>query len=316
MQDEILKLTEVATEWHFGNQEKRQWAQIQSTSNLQADMVTSLDPILIAAILGKHSMRTSGKRPPPLAIANPQRLSADQSETLRALFQGACESSKPMYRLEDYQSAMVDCAQRMSSHLQDWEMISGKEEPLARQTLIWLLNAYGVLVQPWSGVTIGIRSIGGHKQFGLVANRDLVANQYLQELLGMVPCDIGTIPFTDLSVITPHPYTLETFQPGERRPYFGPMRFANHHCTRDNAMWCAVQDTWAFVLYITKDIKKGEEILVNYGEDYWEGELPLENTNQQTRGEDGKREKKRLRQKDRRANKKAILAVERASRTT
>ncbi len=72
---------------------------------------------------------------------------------------------------------------------------------------------------------------------------------------------------------------------------------------------------------------------MDYGKDYWEGDClcdhcvpsvvpprdpspaPLENTNQQIREEDDKREKRRLKQRERRANKKARLAVERASRT-
>lgn len=56
-------------------------------------------------------------------------------------------------------------------------------------------------------MTLGVGSIGGHKQFSLVANCDLVAEQYLQELLGMV-----TVVIQDRVMITDSPAWMKKIQ--------------------------------------------------------------------------------------------------------
>lgn len=67
---------------------------------------------------------------------------------------------------------------------------------------------------------------GQKTELGVKASRSFGKGEYIYELVGHIPID-SLAEHTELSVIEPHVDQGEVL---ERRVFFGPIRFINHHC--------------------------------------------------------------------------------------
>ncbi|KAJ7621520.1 hypothetical protein DFH06DRAFT_1232784 [Mycena polygramma] len=144
--------------------------------------------------------------------------------------------------------------------------------------VLWSLRAYCILLAPWSTVQLRIvtlRTTQGHG-FGIVAATELQKGEYIYELCGSF----------DLSVTTSRTHNTP-------HVLFGPLRLVNHRC-KPNAEFIAVNGSRMMIAAATRKICVGEEIVVDYGANFFEdvcpcndcqGHLPVK-----PKGESGRRE--------------------------
>ncbi|KAF6744046.1 hypothetical protein DFP72DRAFT_1079097 [Ephemerocybe angulata] len=140
----------------------------------------------------------------------------------------------------------------------------GKEK---HDLLEWCISAYSMLVIPSSSTRLRTLDLGGQKGFGVCARTPIPYNTTLHELLGMMPADNNT-PHSGLSAITPSPSQDQPVN--SERVLFGPLRLINHRCRTHNIAYMAIAETSAFVAYALRDIPAGEELTVNYGDNWFE----------------------------------------------
>lgn len=121
----------------------------------------------------------------------------------------------------------------------------------------------------------------GMTQLGVKARRFIKHGSTIPELYGTMANDIDHNR-TKLSEITKYPTNTG---PDGVRLLAGPMRLGNHHC-RPNCevrscypefsscsqmpQWIALDNTAGFVVQALQDIEEGQEIVFNYGADYFE----------------------------------------------
>ncbi|KAJ7684906.1 hypothetical protein DFH06DRAFT_1118561 [Mycena polygramma] len=126
----------------------------------------------------------------------------------------------------------------------------------AEPAALWCLNAYTVLLAPWSPVQLRVKCMGclHTKGFTICAARDLAENEFIYELAGLMSIDLAdNTEHTDLS-------TVAFPEDGTRRLLFGPICLLNHHCE-------ANAET-------NHRVSKGEELSINYGQGYWKDDEP------------------------------------------
>jgi hypothetical protein len=142
-----------------------------------------------------------------------------------------------------------------------------------------------------SAVALKVVELGGHRQLTVVTKRPLLEGELLYDLIGLMPTDSLT-PHSHLSEIFPH-----SSQPAKHqaRVLDGSIRFLNHSCHKFNAevsglifwrtdvnadaqlielQWIAIEGQLAFTVQTLKAISSGEEILVNYGKEYFDEQFP------------------------------------------
>ena len=113
-----------------------------------------------------------------------------------------------------------------------------------------------------------------------LASQPIPADTYLWELNAILSLDV--VPQGAISIMQAHP--SQNLAPGNRI-MAGSARIANHHCNSNasvrkfsylyfntNAILQLepIPDFPIFVVKTVRDIAQGEEITVNYGNDYWE----------------------------------------------
>ncbi|KAF8698407.1 hypothetical protein AX14_001133 [Amanita brunnescens Koide BX004] len=154
----------------------------------------------------------------------------------------------------------------------------------------WSLEAYLAIILPSSPLKMkkityrdanvvgkeGNDDTGRKYHFGLVAKCPLPSGVFIHQLIGLMASDAST-PHSRLSEIHPHPDNLG---PREPRILVGPGRLLNHCCSirgsknQPNVAWCALTDRHAYCVYTLKAIKEQEELLIDYGSDYFDGKCP------------------------------------------
>ncbi|KAJ7511052.1 hypothetical protein B0H11DRAFT_1899512 [Mycena galericulata] len=166
---------------------------------------------------------------------------------------------RPTPTLEQFERDTVELGRRIWKWGQNKLNLSGDKQ--GRKALLWALRAYLPLIAPWSAVHLKVVRMGRTRTpgFGIVAQRDIAAGEYLHELIALVTPNF-TARQSNLSQI----YCPKH---GTEHIFWGPLRMINHDC-RPN--WVEVEGSRAMVIAAVRPIRFGEELLADYGLDFWE----------------------------------------------
>ncbi|KAF6741027.1 hypothetical protein DFP72DRAFT_1085190 [Ephemerocybe angulata] len=136
--------------------------------------------------------------------------------------------------------------------------------------LEWCLSAYGVVVARDSAVRLGVARMGAssEKGFGIFARDAIPAGTTIWDAIGVMPGD-NRASHSDLSAI--RVAAGQNQSTGAERVLLGPLRMLNHRCRSFNAVFVYEEGTSAFFAQTTASVGAGEEVVVNYGSD-WFGE--------------------------------------------
>ncbi|KAJ7613359.1 hypothetical protein DFH06DRAFT_1307939 [Mycena polygramma] len=140
------------------------------------------------------------------------------------------------------------------------------------RALKWALQAYLVIIAPWSSVRLKVVRMGREDEpgFGLVASRHIDMGEYIYEAIGLYTIDFST----DHSFLS----TIDCPRHGTPHVFWGPIRLINHDC-RPNVEYIEVAGTRAMIVQALRPIQVGEELFVDYGRDFWEGPCPCRTCN-------------------------------------
>lgn len=76
-----------------------------------------------------------------------------------------------------------------------------------------------------------VSELAGGKQFKVVANRDLDANEFIFDAPGLLSMDASDgHEHSSLSQLRPHDDQISDSSEGASRLFIGPIRFVNHRC--------------------------------------------------------------------------------------
>jgi len=130
------------------------------------------------------------------------------------------------------------------------------------------MTAYSPLITPGSMVGLGVLGRENENpQLKITAKTTIPAGTVIPELVGRMANDEHVEGATqELSIISS--MSAQFWVKAVPRVLVGPARFINHSCD-PNAEFLAVKKTDAFIVYALRVIKKGEEITVHYGADWF-----------------------------------------------
>ncbi|KAJ7923721.1 hypothetical protein B0H13DRAFT_1864705 [Mycena leptocephala] len=152
----------------------------------------------------------------------------------------------------------------LTVELLNWgsDIMSLSDDDSGHEALLWALQVYRGLISPWSPVKLKVLSLGitAEPGFGVVARRAFSTGEYIFELIGLLTTDYVE-EHTALSTITcPRHQT--------RHIFWGPIR-----------MYVEVTGQRAMVACALRNIKIGEELVFDYGREFWEGSCPCKTCN-------------------------------------
>ncbi|KAJ7775889.1 hypothetical protein B0H14DRAFT_2964314 [Mycena olivaceomarginata] len=141
-----------------------------------------------------------------------------------------------------------------------------------RKALLWAIRAYLPLIAPWAPVHLQVRPMGafGEVGFGVVAQRAIKQGEYIRELIGVLTPDYTT----EQSTLSEMYCKVH----GCKHILWGPIRMLNHDHA-PNIEWVEVTETRAMVALAIRDIPFGEELLADYGDEFWEHGCPCKTCN-------------------------------------
>ncbi|KAK7041040.1 hypothetical protein R3P38DRAFT_2512545, partial [Favolaschia claudopus] len=123
-------------------------------------------------------------------------------------------------------------------------------------------RAYALLFHGSAFVNLSFEILGGISQFIIRARTSIPRGTELDELFGVMSRD--SPPSYDNTKLS-----QMKCKDGQIRILFGPLRFVNHSCKANTEFYHLNGNIKAQVLVTSRDIKKGEEITVNYGQAYF-----------------------------------------------
>ncbi|KAF6750604.1 hypothetical protein DFP72DRAFT_851680 [Ephemerocybe angulata] len=130
-----------------------------------------------------------------------------------------------------------------------------------------------MVISPRSVVRLGVSKMGAYSQkgFGIFARMDIRGGVDIWEALGIMPGD-NESRHSSLSAI--RVADGQNQEAGSERVLVGPLRMVNHLCRSFNAEYVYIPRTSAFIARTTRDVVAGEEITVNYGEEWFGSSCP------------------------------------------
>ncbi|KAJ7834439.1 hypothetical protein B0H14DRAFT_3142334 [Mycena olivaceomarginata] len=157
----------------------------------------------------------------------------------------------------------------LTTELLNWgsDTMHLSEDDDGHEALLWALQAYIGLIAPWSAVRLKVLPLGiaAELGFSVVAQCAFSTGEYIYELIGLLTTDYVE-GHTELSTITcPHHQT--------RHVFWGPIRMVNHDCS-PNIQYVEVPGRRAMVASALRDIQIGDELVCDYGKDFWGGVCP------------------------------------------
>jgi hypothetical protein len=219
--------------------------------------VVYIDSIITSAIFGRCSRKASGKKFKIRVLSNVGVEEYLNHTTLIAMkemfnyyhrrFNCPSTSSNAAW----YMMATADLATKMWDEFPVLRKNFGMKE-----TLEWfdsmineisvsnlnyrILRAYSLLIIKHSSVRLTVvGTYDGCPEFGVKATRNLLQDEFIYELAGLIPTD-GLAAHSNLSTVTPHP---DQGEGTESRVLFGPIRYINHHCTSYNVQVCKLSSS-------------------------------------------------------------------------
>ncbi|KAJ7271307.1 hypothetical protein B0H12DRAFT_1228962 [Mycena haematopus] len=192
-----------------------------------------------------------------------------QSESIKQFREIMALHLPTLFATEPTVAAVRKATASMTTNLFKWgsEIMNLSGNPQGHAALLWGLQAYIGLIAPWSAVRLKVLPLGitAELGFGVVAQCEFSTGEYIHELIGLFTPDYID-GHTELSTITcPHHETPHVF--------WGPIRMVNHDCS-PNVQYVEVTGRRAMVVAALRYIHTGEELVCDYGLDFWNGPCP------------------------------------------
>ncbi|KAJ7633883.1 hypothetical protein DFH06DRAFT_687537 [Mycena polygramma] len=289
-----------AYDWGHGSEIRFKWAEVLTKGKFSTTHAIRADDIIVQGLFAQLNVQKHSRPHEPEQMSLDAQITAGDIENIRELF----ESAKPH---------LLKQSQTLKELLRQTDLLATQ--------ISMSLRAYCILLAPWSTVQLRIvtmRTTQGHG-FGIVAAKELQKGEYIYELCGSLSTDFHE-QHSNLSVTT---------SPTRKTPHvlFGPLRLVNHRC-KSNAEYVAVKGCRMMIAAATKKICAGEEIVVDYGVDFFDnlcpcidcqGHLPVKpkgepgrrevNVEDQRKAKHAKSRIKKARKKERMASSQSGLAV-------
>lgn len=250
---------------HWGQTKTQEYelAEHLSTAHLASKEVVDVDSWLVQSIFQQYK-RKKHSRSHRIRYVHPDpsfKLDLDKAKAIQVIFE---EKKSMLVRCSVADAVKFGREMATAINVVSTDLVKAHER---QKTIEWCSIAYGNLIcNPGWGVQLKIKTSKDDDThgFSIRATRDLVAEEMLYPLIGLLASD-STAEHSHLSELRPHLSQVQEQAETEKpRVLIGPLRFINHACNSFNAQFIPINSTLSFVVCTTKAIKSGQEVFVNY----------------------------------------------------
>ncbi|KAJ6497601.1 hypothetical protein C8R45DRAFT_983543 [Mycena sanguinolenta] len=246
---------------------RSKWARHLDSGHFQASTAVLVDDIVVLGLFSRITTKPVKRRFfPALFSMNEAPINLEAVKKFREIAETQLGT---LFNTEPSVAALRNSTHLIATGLLNWGAeimhLSGIED--GHEALVWGLQAYLALIAPWSPVRLKVVQMGVEAEpgFGVVAQRGFSVGEYIYELIGLLTPDYVE-GHSELSTINcPRHQT--------RHVFWGPIRMVNHDCT-PNVEFVEVTGRRAMVVCALRAIEVGEELLCDYGQEFWEGQCP------------------------------------------
>ncbi|KAF8970779.1 hypothetical protein BDZ97DRAFT_1651914 [Flammula alnicola] len=229
--------------------------------------VIAVDSIVICSLYGQLPRKRDPHQHEIQTLATEFELDLKTKTSLYDIFEGG-KKNLDFNNPDKY----METARKMAAAMFRESSLLKRAGSDSASVIEWCIAAYAMIINPESTVKLSVIALGPERitGFAIHANRMIKKGEQIYELVGLMPKDNKT-KHSELSCVKPNPSQNQS--PRVERVLFGPIRFINHVCEIPNAEYIAITDTSAFSVAALRDIAAGEEILVDYGKDWFSDEV-------------------------------------------
>ncbi|KAF8144977.1 hypothetical protein K438DRAFT_1945234 [Mycena galopus ATCC 62051] len=259
---------------------RAEWARLlaRGPNTLACDAILCDDTTTDALFGPKTTRRRRPRQVARLSAREGDRLRQEDSSEMYAAFEAVKQDI--LRPAQTVQGLWVGTRSLLETPEWSRQTGGGDLQPI----LEWCLRAHVALLAPWSLVKLSIVQME-NLQYGVSARGHIPPNTRIYELLGRLSTDN-----VDGQAKSKTTSLSEMFaEDGTSRVLFGPIRFVNHSCKANSA----VSGVFSYrprkklsdiqyeqyspgrpdviILVSIASIEEGEEVTVDYGDDYFEG---------------------------------------------
>ncbi|KAJ7860185.1 hypothetical protein B0H13DRAFT_2282706 [Mycena leptocephala] len=245
----------------------RDWAVHLSSRISTVDEAILSDDVIVTSLYGTHRSHIqpqSIRQQRTVALMSPGdlALTPDQAHQFRKDFDAA---ERHFLSDQTFDELLTAVEEFMENH-RDWCRAAVGDVSRYFKGLTWAFSAYLALIVPWSLAHVSVPRLGGIRQFGVRATRNIPQNQYIYEVLGLLSRDEARdFNTSGLSI-------MEGLK-GGNYAMFGPARLVNHDCNPNVFFEFLFSDNKrAIIARAERDICACEELLVSYGSNWCEAD--------------------------------------------
>ncbi|KAJ8072577.1 hypothetical protein PM082_016136 [Marasmius tenuissimus] len=255
---------------------------------VDAALLAPIDDFLSVSVTGTTKKKATDRRIPDGFLKSPPEIPVPVIQAVKRVFD--TYFLRERNRREVDVGEIQDRATATSNALEHVFVISeflqrtyGFSVDVVTPIIRWWLSSY-CLVFKGSGGRVMLqqrrRVLQGAHGFTVKARTAFKQHECLYELTGACSNDSfedslvesPQFPYNGCSLIKQAGDTEDPWFDGRCRLLAGPMRWVQHDCGRSNVVWRRITDTGGYVLYTTRGIEQGEELLVRRrGTEYWVG---------------------------------------------
>ncbi|KAF8964935.1 hypothetical protein BDZ97DRAFT_1918635 [Flammula alnicola] len=230
-----------------------------------SETLIAVDSVLSMSIFGQQTRKKTHRTHNMQLLAVQLNIQQEERQAINARFRS---SGLEKYSFDDPGGYKATADRLAAEMYQAFSSLSALG-PEAVPVISWFLAAYSMVINEAGSVKLSTLPMGRGKELGfsIQAKKDFKKNEIIYELLGLMPMDNET-PHSRLSEVRVH--SSQNQPSGSVRVLSGPIRFVNHLCKEFNAAFMSVTETSALYAYATRKIRYGEEITLDYGDDYFE----------------------------------------------
>ncbi|KAJ6601241.1 hypothetical protein DFH09DRAFT_1271034 [Mycena vulgaris] len=265
---------------------RKDWAiSLDKNSPMTAYMAVKYDDVIVQALFGQINPRPPHRQHAISKMSkDAYKISAEEARQFLQLFESARPALFASQQLADLEVAMS----LFLTGLQPWmQLIGGGRGSSAMK---WFVEAYSILLAPWCIVRLRVLPMGpsSQVQFGIFAREDIQEGDIVWEMMGMLSST------AEKNARHTHLSEMKDWD-SVNRILYGPVRFVNHDCSPNvvyhylplanldgsdtensetSSETPSGESDFSVVVVALRNIQRGEEILVNYGHDYFPAGCP------------------------------------------
>ncbi|KAJ7934896.1 hypothetical protein B0H13DRAFT_2481348 [Mycena leptocephala] len=251
---------------------RSRWARHLHCAMVKATTAIRVDDIVVLGLFSRITTKPVNRRFFPALFS--QNKPPIDLEAIRKFREITNKYQAALFNPEPTVAALRTGTGALTVELLNWgsDIMNLSDDDSGHEALLWALQVYIGLISPWSPVKLKVLPLGitAEPGFGVVARRAFSTGEYIFELIGLLTTDYVE-EHTALSTITcPRHQTRHIFR--------GPIRMVNHDCS-PNVQYVEVTGQRAMVACALRNIQIGEDLVFDYGRDFWEGSCPCKTCN-------------------------------------